>query len=55
MAANGYGEHSPGHYDLLAVFIAEVLLTAVFLYVILGATDTRAPQGDSKSDRRLPS
>ena len=45
MAANGYGEHSPGKYGLLAVFIAEVLLTAVFLYVILGATDTRAPRG----------
>ena len=45
MAANGYGEHSPGGYGLLAVLIAEVLLTAVFLYVILGATDTRAPQG----------
>ena len=45
MAANGYGEHSPGGYDLVAVFVAEVLLTAVFLYVILGATDSRAPQG----------
>ena len=45
MAANGYGEHSPGLYSLAAVFIAEVLLTAVFLYVILGATDTRAPAG----------
>ncbi len=45
MAANGYAEHSPGKYSLVAVFIAEVLLTAVFLYVILGATDTRAPQG----------
>ena len=45
MAANGYGKHSPGLYSLAAVFIAEVLLTAVFLYVILGATDTRAPAG----------
>jgi aquaporin Z len=45
LAANGYGEHSPGGYDLLAVLIAEVLLTAVFLYIILGATDTRAPKG----------
>ena len=45
MAANGYAEHSPGKYSLAAVFIAEVLLTAVFLYVILGATDTRAPVG----------
>ena len=45
LAANGYGEHSPGGYDLFAVFLAEVLLTAVFLYVILGATDARAPKG----------
>ena len=45
IAANGYGEHSPGGYDLVAVFVAEVLLTAVFLYVILGATDSRAPAG----------
>ena len=45
MAANGYGEHSPGGYGLVAVLVAEVLLTAVFLYVILGATDSRAPQG----------
>ena len=45
MAANGYAEHSPGKYGLLAVFIAEVLLTAIFVYVILGATDTRAPVG----------
>src|SRR5829696_9817951 len=45
MAANGYGRHSPGLYSLTAVFVAEVLLTAVFVYVILGATDTRAPEG----------
>ncbi|WP_345201881.1 aquaporin Z [Fodinibacter luteus] len=45
MAANGYGDNSPGGYGLVAVFVAEVLLTAVFLYVILGATDSRAPQG----------
>jgi aquaporin Z len=45
MAANGYGAHSPGLYSLTAVFCAEVLLTAVFVYVILGATDTRAPEG----------
>ena len=44
-AANGYGEHSPGHYSLLACFLAEVLLTAFFLLVILGATDERAPKG----------
>lgn len=45
MAANGYGEHSPGGYGLVAVLCAEVLLTAFFLYIILGATDSRAPVG----------
>src|SRR6185312_9244000 len=45
LAANGYGEHSPGGYSLLAALIIETVLTAFFLYVILGATDTRAPQG----------
>jgi aquaporin Z len=45
MAANGYGQHSPGGYTMLAVIIAEVILTAVFLLIILGATDDRAPKG----------
>ena len=45
MAANGYGAHSPSHYSLAAVIIAEVLLTAFFLIVVLGATDDRAPKG----------
>lgn len=44
-AANGYGEHSPGGYSLFAALIAEVVMTLMFLLVILGATDTRAPQG----------
>ncbi|MDO5645440.1 MAG: aquaporin Z [Dermabacter sp.] len=44
-ATNGYGDLSPNGYSLLAVLLAEVLLTAIFLYVILGATDARAPQG----------
>ena len=44
-ASNGYGAHSPAHYNLLAVVIIEIVLTAVFLYVIIGATDTRAPAG----------
>ena len=45
-AANGYGaEHSPDGYSLLACFVAEVVLTAIFLLVILGATDERAPKG----------
>lgn len=45
MAANGYAEHSPGHYSLGAVIIAEIVLTAMFLFVILGSTDARAPKG----------
>jgi len=45
MAANGYGIHSPGGYSLLAALVTEVVLTGFFLYVILGATDTRAPEG----------
>lgn len=44
-ATNGFGEHSPGHYTLAAAFICEVVMTAVFLFVILGATDRRAPAG----------
>jgi aquaporin Z len=44
-ATNGYGDNSPGGYDLLAALVVEVVLTAVFLYVILGVTDTRAPKG----------
>ena len=42
---NGYGDRSPGGYDWWAVVVAEVVLTAMFLYVILGVTDTRAPKG----------
>jgi aquaporin Z len=44
-ASNGYGAHSPGHFSLLAALVTEVVLTAVFLYIILGATDDRAPKG----------
>jgi aquaporin Z len=44
-AANGYGEHSPGGYPLLSGLVAEVVLTFMFLIVILGATDGRAPHG----------
>lgn len=44
-AANGYGEHSPGGYSLLAALVTEVVLTAMFLFIILGATDRRAPAG----------
>jgi aquaporin Z len=44
-ASNGYGDHSPDGYSLLACLVTEVVLTAFFLYVILGSTDTRAPRG----------
>ena len=44
-AANGYGDHSPGQYSLTAALVAEVVLTAGFLIVIIGATDRRAPKG----------
>ena len=45
LASNGYGEHSPGGYSLMAALLAEVVLTFMFLFIILGATDSRAPQG----------
>lgn len=44
-ASNGYGDHSPGHYSLIACLLAEVVMTFFFLLVILGATDRRAPVG----------
>jgi len=44
-ASNGYAEHSPGGYSLLACLVAEVVLTTFFLIVIMGATDGRAPKG----------
>jgi aquaporin Z len=44
-ASNGYGEHSPGGYSLLSSFVCEVIMTAVFLFVILGSTDSKAPAG----------
>jgi len=44
-AANGYGDHSPGGYKLIACLIIEVVLTAIFLMVIMGITDRRAPKG----------
>jgi aquaporin Z len=44
-ASNGYGEHSPGGYSLLACLIAEIVLTFIFLLVVMGSTDRRAPQG----------
>lgn len=44
-ASNGYGAHSPGGYSLFAALVTEVVMTMMFLLVILGATDNRAPQG----------
>ncbi|ELB2829312.1 aquaporin Z [Vibrio sp. Vb2133] len=44
-AANGYGEHSPGQYSMIAALVTEVVMTLMFLIVIMGATDKRAPQG----------
>jgi len=44
-ASNGFGEHSPGGYSLMAALITEVVMTMMFLLIILGATDKRAPQG----------
>lgn len=44
-ASNGYGEHSPGGYGLVAALVTEVVMTMMFLLVILGSTDKRAPQG----------
>ena len=44
-ASNGFGEHSPGQYSMLAALVCEVVMTMMFLIVILGATDKRAPQG----------
>jgi aquaporin Z len=45
LAANGFGEHSPGGYSLTAAFLTEVLMTFFFLLIILGAIDPRAPAG----------
>lgn len=44
-ASNGYGEHSPGGYSLLAALVTEIVMTMMFLIIILGATDSRAPAG----------
>jgi aquaporin Z len=45
LAANGYGAHSPGSYSLFAGLVSEVVMTYMFLLIILGATDPRAPSG----------
>lgn len=45
LAANGYGEHSPGGYSLTSAFVTEVVMTLMFVFIILGATDKLAPAG----------
>jgi aquaporin Z len=45
LASNGYGDHSPGHYTLAACFVTELVLSFMFLFIILGSTDSRAPKG----------
>jgi aquaporin Z len=44
-ASNGFGEHSPGGYSMTAALVAEVVMTMMFLIIIMGATDKRAPAG----------
>jgi aquaporin Z len=44
-ASNGYGEHSPGHYGMVACFLMEVVMTMMFLFIIMGATHGKAPAG----------
>lgn len=44
-ASNGFGEHSPGGYSMLAALVCEIVMTGMFLFVIMGATDKRAPAG----------
>jgi aquaporin Z len=44
-ASNGYDAHSPGGYSMTSVLVCEIVMTAMFLMIIMGATDTRAPQG----------
>ena len=45
LATNGFGSHSPGQYSMMACFVTELVMTFMFLLIILGATDSRAPQG----------
>ncbi|WP_448145306.1 aquaporin Z [Pseudomonas silesiensis] len=45
LASNGYGEHSPGKYSMATGFVCELVMTAMFVLIILGATDKRAPAG----------
>jgi glycerol uptake facilitator-like aquaporin len=49
LASNGHGDRSSGGYGLVSALIIEIVLTAVFLYIILGATDDRAPRASPRS------
>src|SRR6185503_6415300 len=49
LAANGYGAHSPGGYSLTSGFVTEIVMTFMFLLIILGATDERAPRASHRS------
>ena len=44
-ASNGFGDHSPGGYSMMAALVCEIVMTAIFLFVIMGATDAKAPSG----------
>ena len=44
-ASNGFGEQSPGGYSMMAALVTEIVMTMIFLFVIMGSTDRRAPQG----------
>jgi aquaporin Z len=45
LASNGFGEHSPHGYNMMAALVTEISMTAMFLFIIMGATDKRAPVG----------
>ena len=45
LASNGFADHSPGHYGMAAALVTELVMTAMFLFVIMGSTDKRAPAG----------
>ena len=53
-ASNGFGDHSPGGYSMMAALVTEIVMTMMFLLVILGATDKRAARYGARSDWALP-
>ena len=54
LAANGFADHSPGHYGMASGFLCEFIMTAIFLFVIMGATDKKAPAGSLLSPSDWP-